>query len=176
MPLIIESAVQRMPVILFRVLPGGEREYRLAVLQQLNATEQNDHLSTCYDLDAYAKAREEAIAANGGKEEGVDEKIRLQPRDNNERILDQVHRGLWVETNATPSGDVLKLREESKNDPDGGDARVLAFYDASIVATGTGQGQRRITINELKQYPSSSITAINNVMRKWDAAGDANRP
>lgn len=177
MPLIIESSLQRMPVILFRVLPGGEREYRLAVLRQLNAAENNDHLSTCYDLDAYAKAREAAIAANGGKEDGIDEKIRLQPRDNNERILDQVHRSLWVETNATPSSEVLKLREESKSDPDGGDARVLAFFDASIVAKGTGQGQRRITIDELKQYPAASITAIGNAIRAWDtAAGNADRP
>lgn len=172
MPLHVSAELQRTPVILRRDTPTGP-EYRLAVLQQMNAAMHDEHMKLCYDLRTFNEERERAEAERSkAAAAGVappESAVSLKVIDPTQSVYDSVQRSLWMETNASPSIEVVALVAAGKaEDPDKGDARCLAFFDASVQLGGRGVSQRNVTMDELRQYPWGVIAAFSAVLRGWD--------
>ena len=172
MPLHVSAELQRTPVILRRDTSSGP-VYRLAVLQQMNAAQHDEHMKMCYDLRAFTEERERAEAeqakATAAGLPAPESSVSLKVIDPTQSVYDSVQRSLWLETNPTPSPEVVAMVATGKSeDPDTGDKRCLDSFDASVLPGGRGLGQRNVTMEELQQYPWGVIAAFSAALRGWD--------
>lgn len=154
MPMSLPASRLEMPVV-FR--DASHKPVRLAVIRECGSAEYYAYVDANYQ----AADVPPAVMGETGSTTAV------WKNGAQAAMVDMIRMCLFYEINASTPEQVQQLVIDSADDPDQGDARMLAFFRASVADPQRGMGERTATANEITAMPNLAVNAVYRVIDGW---------